>query len=796
MYFFKTVGCFICFCLSVQCIYAQAVQSPVFYPVNLLFGNTQYIKTDSGLIVNYYNKKGCKNYSVKTKFIPNYINLPPKKIEAIMVESPSPKLISIHGNISYDFFYRSKTDTPFIQHNLQQHTERVWLDIVIKEKYPFKVGFTARQSNSPFLRDLFNMNLNFDKYSYDKNVKQNLLTRLNTIKWQNPDLKRIDSTLNEQLHHYENLKNWVNGPEALQRIIEEREKNYSYNQNKKIPLDEYALTAIPEYRKIKFNNGQFNFLKLDSIKNSNKGNISSKIDSIFIAKKEANSPQHDSSFFDTLEKKKAALNKLEKSIALLKFQSDSLKKSISQNISKARQSINKAANPHELDKIAEEYGISELKKEKMQNFLSNVKTLSIGRSMVDYTELTVQNVMLTGLNVEYNPTYYLAFAGGKIDYGFRDFFGRGIKQKNQYLLSSRMGWCYKDKRSVIFTVFNGRKNNYPGLLATDSNTNTAQLFGYSVEAIFKKNNQTFISAELAKSTKGNNAPSQLPGNKPDNLFRFSDLSNLGLNFKAQTAIPETDTRFSGFFRKTGEAFQSFSLFTYNTNQQAWQLRADQSFLKRKINVTAMLRQNDFTNPLTDKTFKTSTIFKSLQLNVRVPHWPTLNAGYYPGTQFYIVDNNTVRENAYYILNGAVLHAYRVKEISMNSSFIFNRYFNQATDSGFVLYKGTNYILSQSLLIKKLQLESSYSYNKLSELNYYTLDANGDYSVESFLRIGGGVKYNYVLSSKGYWGESVRVGVTFKKLGGLQLHYEKSYLPTIQQTLYPVEIGRVSWYKTF
>jgi len=747
----------------------------------LLFNTTEFIKTDSGLIINNYYKKGCKNYLVEQHFIGDSVAIPMERVAVVYKEPAKPKFLIVHGNVSYDFFYRSKIDTPFNQQNLQQHTERVWLDILINEKYPFKVGFTARQSNSPFFRDLYSMNLNFDRYGYTKNLKQELLNKLSVSKWQNSNLKLIDTVLKEQLKQYQGQKNWLNGPEALQRLIEEREKLFYSNQKKIAALDINAAVIVPVYHKIKLNNGQWFTLKTDSVIN---------------VKKEQDLIKPDSSFVKLYQSKKDQLDKLEKSIAALKHQSDSIKNGITQNVAKVKQLIYKAATPKDLEKIAKENNIPQPKKEKLQNFLADVKSLGIGRSMVDYTALTAQNIMLTGVNVEYNPSYYTAFAAGKIDYGFRDFFGKGIKQKNQYLLLGRVGWGNKDKRSVILTVFNGRKNNYAGLLAADSNNNTSPLFGYSVETIIKKNENTFFTVEVAKSTKTKSATVAATDVKPDNLFKYNDNSNMGINFNAQTVIPETDTKLSGFYRKTGEQFQSFSLFTYNTNQQSWQVRGDQSFLKRKINLTAMLRQNDFTNPLTNKTFKTTTVFKSLLLNVKVPHWPVINAGYYPGTQFYIVDNNTVRENAYYILNGSLLYPYKYRDISMNSSFVYNRYFNQATDSGFVLYKGVNYILSQSLLINKLQVEGSYSYNKQSELNYYTLDANGDYSLKKFLRIGGGVKYNHVLSGQDYWGESVRLSADFKKLGGLQLHYEKSYLPTIQQTLYPVEIGRVSWYKFF
>jgi hypothetical protein len=780
MQFLKSISCFVLMMICAQYIYSQSLQ-PALQKYNRLFNTTEFIRTDSGLLINNYSANACKTYSVKTGFIPNKIIVPLVPVAKINKEPVKPKLLTIHGNVSYDFFYRSKIDTPYSQQNLQQHTEKVWLDILIKERYPFKVGFTARQSNSPFYRDLYNVNLNFDRYNYTKNIKQSLLTRLSTVKWQNPDLLMIDAALKEQLKRYQSLKNYVNGPEALQRSIEAKERILYSKQRKEASLPANAAVKIPVYKKIKLDNGQFLTIIADSL-----------ID----AKKEDISPEIDSSFIKNLQTKKNELDSLERSIAKLKKRSDSLKNSINQNISKAKQAIYKASSPRDLEKIAKENGINEPGTEKLQKFLSNIKTLGIGRSLVDYTELTAQNVILTGINVEYNPSYYVAVAAGKIDYGFRDFFGKGMRQKNQYLLLGRIGWGDKDKRIVILTVFDGRKNNYGGLLAADSGNSSSKLFGYSIETIIKKNENTFFSIELAKSTKSKRSPGQTTVDKSDNLFAYNDQSNMGLNIKGQTAIPETDTRISGFFRKTGEQFQSFSLFTYNTNQQAWQLKADQSFLKRKINVTAMLRQNDFTSPLTNKTFKTTTVFKSIQLNVRFPHWPTVNAGYYPGSQFYIVDNNTVRENAYYILNGSILYAYRFKGIAMNSSFIFNRYFNQATDSGFVLYKGVNYILSQALQLNKLQMEATYSYNKQTELNYYTLDANGDYSLNKILRVGAGVKYNHVQSGKDYWGETLRLSLDFKKLGHLQLHYEKSYLPTIQQTLYPVETGRVSWYKTF
>jgi hypothetical protein len=149
-----------------------------------------------------------------------------------------------------------------------------------------------------------------------------------------------------------------------------------------------------------------------------------------------------------------------------------------------------------------------------------------------------------------------------------------------------------------------------------------------------------------------------------------------------------------------------------------------------------------------------------------------------------------------MLNGSVIYAYKLRDFDMNTSFVYNRYINNATDSGFILYKGVNYTLSQTLQIGKLQTQGAYSRNHQVELDYFTLDANGDYEIGKRLKIGCGIKYNQVKHGQVYLGGSLEFSLDFKDFGGLQFQYEKSYLPTIQQTLYPITLGRVNWYKFF
>lgn len=210
----------------------------------------------------------------------------------------------------------------------------------------------------------------------------------------------------------------------------------------------------------------------------------------------------------------------------------------------------------------------------------------------------------------------------------------------------------------------------------------------------------------------------------------------------------------------------------------------------------MLRRNDFTNPFTDKTYKTSTVFKSIQVNIRFPKYPSVSVGYYPGTQLYLIDKEKIRESAYYILNGSVVYGYFLKGVSMNTTLVYNKFTNEATDSGFVAYKGENIYGMQTVFLNKLQLQGGYSYTNQPELQFYTIEATGDYAFRDWLKFGIGGKYNDINGGKNYWGQRVQVTLGLKQFGSFQFQYEKSFLPTINRTLYPVEIGRASYFKSF
>lgn len=743
-----------------------------------------FLKTRKELVS--FQQFRCKGFVITHNSIFDYSVIEDKNSNKTFEPFKKQKLISIKGSVSYDFFYRSRIDTPFQQQDFQQHTERVNLNILIKEKYPLRINFSSRQTNSPLLGKFANMGLSFDQQGFQRNVKAELLKKIIN---QNIVLNQPILEAERELEKLENrlklLKELKAEPSLLQKLVEERERIYreKTGQDRNLSLktldeeskkDRYSLDSF-------FVNGA---TKMPTVKkNENISNPNKKANSL-INKIEENILHRESE-----------IDSLERNLFTQKNKLDSLRKTIAKDISKIQNSLSKASSSKEIKNIARKNGIKVSNLSSLEDKLTNIKTLGIGRNVVNYTELTAQNITVTGINIEYNSSYYTAFVAGKLDYRFRDFLNNDSrKNNNQYFVMGRIGTKMQSNKSLIFSYFKGRKSNSNYTLP-DSIEDRVDIVGYSIEGIIKPNDHTFLSAEFAKSTKpyqGNTSGSK----QGEALFNFSDKSNVGVNIKAETEFIKTKTTLSGFYRKTGENFQSFSLFSYNNNQEAWLARLDQSLSKDKIRLTGMVRKNDFTNPFTNKTFKSSTVFGSFLANFRFPKLPILSIGYYPGTQLFVIDKETIQESAYYILNASLIYSYRLKDKATTTSINLNKYNNQASDSGFIAYNGIIITGTHNMAFKRLLVQGSYSLSKQERLTFSTSDISGSYTLKKYLSFGAGIKYNNVHNGLSYIGKSAQIKIELKKLGLIQLQYDKSFLPSLNSILFPVEIGRLSYYKYF
>lgn len=678
--------------------------------------------------------------------------------------------LTVHGNVQYDFLYQSFVDTPYYQHALRQHSLRTTLHLLFRDRYPLDLTFSSRQSNSPYFINSLNLGLQFNRLDFERRAKAELLKKVEDRLWQLPEFKRLTDSLRLLNEAVTDWKTYVQSPGVLQKLVEEKETAY--------------------YRMLQAG--------ADSLNSVMDGRTQIAPDVAYNRFVKGQRPKALLPVMDwqrnLADEQKMELDSLERQVSYFKQKVDWLRDSIGKQVIAIRQKINKASNLEEARKAAVATDAVREKQTKAEQIFSNIRSIGVGRSLLNLSELTVWNASLTGVSVEYTPGVYTAFAAGKIDYGFRDFWGRNNQSKSQHLIIGRFGIGNVEKKALILSVFAGKKYNY-GHSLHDTISTPIPVTGFSLEGIIKHDAYTFLSAEVAKTNRfGSDSSSGNYSTK--NLFNPSDRSNLGLSIKGQMFMKSTGLRISGFLRQTGENFQSFSLFTYRTNQIAWNIRAEQPLLKGRVAVSAALRRNDFTNPFTEKSFRTSTIFKSIEATVRFPKWPVLSAAYHPGSQLYVLDHKRIREDAYYITNISAFYTYRAGEVRMLSSFVYNDFSSRGTDTGFIAYRGRNYSASHQFLLGVGSVQGTYTYTDQAPMKFHSFEASGDVAIHKLVKMNGSAKYHHVPMGQRCWGGRAGVQLEAGRAGHLQFQYEKIYLPTLKNTLYPVETGSVSWINFF
>ncbi|MBK7883776.1 MAG: hypothetical protein IPJ81_08240 [Chitinophagaceae bacterium] len=172
----------------------------------------------------------CKYKNVVLLNTEKYDSAVPIVIKPAKQEAAAP-FIKVHGNILYDFSYRSYIDTPFAQSGLTQHLVQTSLNFLIKDKYPVRMILSNRSSNSPYFKNITDVNVQFNRYQLLDNIKENLKTKATDIVNKDALLKAEEHYKNK-LEQVKELKTWLNNTARIQELIEEKENEL----NKRIAL--------------------------------------------------------------------------------------------------------------------------------------------------------------------------------------------------------------------------------------------------------------------------------------------------------------------------------------------------------------------------------------------------------------------------------------------------------------------------------------------------------------------------------------------------------------------------------
>ncbi len=709
--------------------------------------------------------------------------------QPLTVKKEKVPFLKVHGNILYNFSYRSYIDTPFAQNDLTQHLVQTSLNFLIKDKYPVRMTITNRSSNSPYFKNTTDVNLQFNRRQLLDNIKGDFRNRAASLV-HTEALSKAEKLYKERQQYAQQLQAWINSPARVQELVEEKENAL----RQKVPgIPNPAANLSP---------GQLGINELPSINNKeNKallGKMISKLQDSLTKSALKNKPAiKDSSLLEKFNKKKSDLAKLQEELKKYNADAKKIKKNITDSVNAIKREINSLNNTAGLYAFMKKNGIAKNELTKAQRILLSINQVGIGRSWVDYSELTVKNISLTGINAEANPLpFYVAFAAGKVNYRFRDFILKDNKTlPDQSLYLIRAGIGQKEKNNFILTFYNGKKAvlNY-----TSSNdaASVQRVLGISAEGRFAINENNYVIAEVAKSSYAGAGVQPSSSELIGKAFNLKVRTNEAYSLKIFSQYPQTDTKVTGFYKKMGENFQSFNLNPINIKQDAWMLRATQNFWKKRLMVDASIRKNDFESPVAAPSFSSKTIFKSLQASLRIPKYPFISVGYYPSSQLSISSNNVLMENQYNTLNAVLNHSYRFRKISMNTNAMFTKFYNSSSDTGFIYFNASSWTVSHSIFLSPFMLQSSGSITEQKDLHLFTLEQLLSYQFKNIITLTGSIKWNRLNKAETLIGGSAAMSVLIKRVGTLQFNYDKTFLPAYNRLLKPVDMGRMTFYREF
>jgi hypothetical protein len=494
-------------------------------------------------------------------------------------------------------------------------------------------------------------------------------------------------------------------------------------------------------------------------------------------------------FLETYAKTKGEYDRLVQQV-------DSLKERYQQNQVKVQQ-FKQLVNGRWDDLIASRewknklqgYGLDNVEIPAKYRWLMGLRHFSLGRSVSSYSELTVKNTSVNGINFEYNSWYYLAVSAGMVDYRYRDFVVNGFNKKPQYLYLVRAGIGRLEKNYFILSAFRGQKQLFP---SNGGRLSSITVTGFSAEARMQVNRTTYITAEVAKSL----APDFRHNPAETNTkFSLSDKTNQAFSIRAYSWIPAWGTRLEGFYKHTGANFQSFSSFQTNAALESWTLKAEQGFFKRKLRVAASLRKNEFTNPFLQQDYKSNTVFKSITATFRIRKWPVITAGYQPMSQLTVMDNQVV-ENRFQVLNASAYHIYKISRLRTASTVVLNKFYNTSRDTGFIYYNATNVFCAQQFFFTAFTAQVAASYTRNSGYRLVVMDESIQLNLSRLGSVGFGVKINSLDNRLIKTGAYVNANVRVYKQDFITLSFEQGYLPGFNNGLIRNEMATVQFVKSF
>jgi hypothetical protein len=613
---------------------------------------------------------------------------------------------------------------------------------------------STRQSNSPFFKNYTDISFRFNHQDFNRSVKEKWL-QLVERRWNEQTSLTNLSYQNWQANDValKSLQAEVKKPTEIQRFIQAKQ----YLQNRQ--LDQLPRPKLSSGR--------------TAVDTTIKNNV---------AKIQSN--EEAQAVIEKYETNRRKVDSLQKEAARLKATYVKYKQQSEKKLDSFKTRLRTATNLSELKKLQPDLFDSLTTREKL---LLGLQTFSLGRSPLNYSELSAKNISITGVNIEYAGRYYWAIAAGGVDYRFRDFVQREARFPSQHLGLVRFGKGTPGGDHAIFTAYRGRKNSFGFSMPSSQQ----KIYGLTFESHYQLSSTQGLTFEIAKSSRLSHTAT---GGQRKTDFQLSDPTTTAFAAKYSAAFPKTGTRLSGSYRYLGGNFQSFSLISNSANQHSWNINFDQTLFKRMVTLKASIRKNEWQNPYVSD-FNSQAVFKSLFLSFRKYKLPTLSLSYLPASQLTNV-GGSLYETFFQVFTATTSHYYRLGSLRCQTILSFSQYDQSANDSAFLYAGSSNVMLSHLFSGKSWTASTTFSRSVTDVYNLAVIDQGLQVYGTSGFSIGGGCKVNTLNRNRVRAGCYGHLVLPIKTLGDVSLSYESSFLPGIGKALVPSDIGRVTYYKLF
>jgi hypothetical protein len=670
------------------------------------------------------------------------------------------EIFSVNGELSYQYFDRNSSSDDLLLINSSSHIATARISVVYKEIYPFDVSFRFNKA-SPFqLDNQYELNIG----SNDRSFRQLLMERIkkNASVGLLEKQEQVKQAYTKNLALYHRQKQILESPVTIQKAVEERMKiNKTLPKLPEKPSLKDVNTKIPDLAKRIDLPEKMEGILPDSGLNATIG----KANTFY---------QQQLKKKDSLEK---VLHKFEDSLSALKNQ-------LNRKLDSVEMATSSITSNGDLKRYAgKNFPEDSLPENKWADLLMRTN-LRLGKFLLSNSELTVSNIFLHGASLKYGEEKFIMVSGGFYDFSFRrvfNFRNDTIPRHRPTVFAIKIGKT--DGRNLsAFSFYTGKKTSRGA-----AGNELVKVSGVSLEKKIFLNDNFSLELEIAKSTTLKSDPAQKTEGTIRDLFGSFNGRTIGAYGSGKINLPKTHTDAEISYRYWGQQFQSFNASQYFNPNNNLEGKITQPFFKRALFLTAGGKYTDFKSFGITNNIHTKTLFASFNSTIRIKKLPIISLGYYPGSQLYWMEQDKLYEYFYYIVNATAIYHFRAGGIPMQTVITYNKFLNKYSDSA---VKGAQYYYNAYWTAWKdnFSYTVNYSRQETDDQRLHTFEGGLSFSNDIF-KLGGSIKYNLMEGSDGI-GYAFNAGVKIRRLGTVNLVYDKSFLPDRRGAFIPVSMGQV------